>query len=81
MFLQNFFVFNVYLLIHFLRIKNPKLTMKKLFIFFISNFFYRLISMINFQIIKKGKNVWKIFLSVHFVINFFLKIKYFSIRF
>ena len=37
--------------------------------------------MINFQIIKKGKNVWKIFLSVlacSFCAKYFLKIKYFQ---
>ena len=37
--------------------------------------------MINFQIIKKGKNVWKIFLSVlpcSFCAKYFLKIKYFK---
>ena len=35
--------------------------------------------MINFQIIKKGKNVWKIFLRVlacSFCAKYFLKIKY-----
>ena len=36
--------------------------------------------MINFQIIRKGKNVWEIFLSVltcSFCAKYFLKIKYF----